>query len=89
MEKQVKLTGTIISAADSSKKKKVTGLPAVQVSANKFFIANPKPGLAVGQWSSKFARLGWDARVEENTDPSTHIDYDAWVRRFNEVYSGS
>jgi len=87
--KQVKLTGKIINIADSSKYQKVDGLPAVQLGADKFFIGNPKPGVAVGQYTNKLARLSWDAKVEENPDTDTHIDYEAWADAFHEVYSRS
>lgn len=49
----------------------------------------PKPGVAVGQWASKWLSLEWDTEITANPNPDTYIDYDAWVEAFHRVYSNS
>jgi hypothetical protein len=43
----------------------------------------------VGQFAGKFVSPSWRDNITGNNDTSTHIDVDAWMTAFKEVYSRS
>lgn len=77
----------------------INGKPAAKVRMSDgemryFAPARPAPlrvdGMpVVGQFSSKFIRPDWKDKIADNADPASHIDVDAWMRAFAEVYAAS
>lgn len=64
-------------------------------SARIFCPPTPKPiGLGVGQYKDKVIGIArpsqdWLGIISINEDPSSYVDYSAWMDAFHKAYSGS